>query len=509
MTQGWYGVKPTRILLGLSAAAIAVAACSPAGAQATRSSGPYVARTRPPAAWVSVLTGGHATLTADVANKLYAFAPVAIVANSGSHQALTAAMHQAERLHAPMLLASERSGTVQLGAAVRTELRQLRPQAVLALGLSSSALAAKLHGLAVVANPSQLPRTKAAKPLRTVALLVRTSKPSAEVDASTATARAAGARVIFVRADDPRADPKTITALAKIKPDHVLALGRGFGPASQLAGRVTVAETGVQLPGGGEVLFPMHRIVCLYGHPDSAVLGALGEQDLSASIERVKNLAALYRPLSKVPVVPAFEIIASVAQGTSEPEGGTYSYVTPPDELEPWVTAATAAGMYVVLDLQAGRASLLDQAKEYQGLLERPNVGLALDPEWKLTSSQLPLEQIGSVSSAKINQVTSWLAKLTASHHLPQKLVVLHQFRLSMITDEQGIDTQHDDLAIVIHMDGQGTPGAKEETWDAVLGAAPKGVYLGWKNFFTKDHPTLTPAETMDRKPQPVMISYQ
>jgi hypothetical protein len=86
---------------------------------------------------------------------------------------------------------------------------------------------------------------------------------------------------------------------------------------------------------------------------------------------------------------------------------------------------------------------------------------------------------------------------------------VLHQFRLSMITDEQAIDTHHDDLAIVIHMDGQGTPGEKQQTWDAVLGAAPHGVFFGWKNFFVKDHPMLTPSETMARTPQPFMISYQ
>ncbi len=171
--------------------------------------------------------------------------------------------------------------------------------------------------------------------------------------------------------------------------------------------------------------------------------------------------------------------------------------------------AATAAGLYVVLDLQPGRASLLAQAKWYQQLLQLPNVGLAIDPEWKLLPTELPLHQIGSVSATEINSVSAWLAGLTARHHLPQKLLVLHQFRLSMLGAESTIDTRHDDLAIVIHMDGQGTPGEKQQTWDAVLGGAPAGVYFGWKNFFVKDHPMLTPGETMARAPQPVMISYQ
>jgi hypothetical protein len=447
------------------------------------------------------MDGPAATVSADTARALFASAPAAVITSTSD---LPPAAREAEQLHAPLLLAFRR-----LSPAVRTELKQLKPQAVLDLGVPQAALAAELPGVQVVTAARKLPKLTPPALLPAVTLLVHRGDASAGARASTATARAAGARVLFVQGSDPRTDPKVITELSASKPECVLALGAGFGPAAQLAARVKVAETGVQLPGGGQVLFPLHRIVALYGNPLSPALGALGQQDIPDAIVRVKNLARLYRPLSKVPVIPAFEIIATVAQGTNEPEGGTYSYVTPPAELKPWINEATHAGLYVVLDLQAGRANLLAQAKEYKGLLERPDVGLALDPEWKLGPSQLPLQQIGSVNSAQINAVIRWLAALTASHHLPQKLLVLHQFRLSMITGEQNIDTRHDDLAIVIHMDGQGTPYEKEETWHAVIGAAPHGIYLGWKNFFTKDHPTLTPAETMNRSPQPVMISYQ
>jgi hypothetical protein len=165
--------------------------------------------------------------------------------------------------------------------------------------------------------------------------------------------------------------------------------------------------------------------------------------------------------------------------------------------------------MYVILDLQAGRASLLAQAKLYKPLLMLPDVGLAVDPEWKLLPGQRPLRQIGSVSIGQVNGVVRWLAALTARYRLPQKLLVLHQFMLSMISNEQRLDTSHGDLAIVIHMDGQGTPANKDQTWDAVTSAAPPGVFFGWKNFFVKDHPMMSPQQTMARTPLPVMISYQ
>ena len=269
-----------------------------------------------------------------------------------------------------------------------------------------------------------------------------------------------------------------------------------------------VAESGRQLPGGGRVLFPGHRLVALYGHPGTPGLGVLGQQDLAASITRARQMAAAYRPLSQVPVVPAFEIIATVAEASPGPDG-TYSYETPASQLLPWVREATADGLYVVLDLQPGRASLLPQAEHYQSLLELPDVGLALDAEWKLQPGQKPLRQIGHVDIGEVNSVVSWLAALTTRYDLPQKLLVLHQFQLAMLPGERHLDTSHHDLAIVIHMDGQGTPAVKQATWDAITAAASHGVFFGWKNFFVKDHPMLTPSRTMTRTPAPVMISYQ
>jgi hypothetical protein len=58
-------------------------------------------------------------------------------------------------------------------------------------------------------------------------------------------------------------------------------------------------------------------------------------------------------------------------------------------------------------------------------------------------------------------------------------------------------------------MDGQGTQGAKRQTWQAVTGAAPRGVYFGWKNFYFQDHPMMSPRQTITRTPALSMVSYQ
>jgi hypothetical protein len=512
-------------MLGIGVAVSLLAACSasaaapgsaygsPATAAATLRSGIALraaVATRAPAAADSVLTEtAPGPLTAAFARTLFTRAPVVVVAGTAG-RVLQAADADARAAHAPVLLAS--TTTAAALAQLAASARAFHPVAVLAEGLPAAwpgELAARLPGVKVVAAAAALPATRAPAPLSRVAVLVAAAaKSSASIAAVTATAQAAGAAVVDVTGTDPRADPAAITALARLRPGAVIAVGAQFGPATRLASRIAVAETGRQLPGGGQVMFPGRRLVALYGHPGTAGLGVLGEQDLTASIARARSMAAAYRPLSRVPVVPAFEIIASVAEASPGPDG-SYSYETPVSELLPWVRQATADGLYVVLDLQPGRASLLAQAEHYQSLLELPDVGLALDAEWKLQPGQKPLRQIGHVDISEVNSVASWLAALTARHDLPQKLLVLHQFQLAMLTGEQYLDTSHDDLAIVIHMDGQGTPGVKQGTWNAVTAAAPRGVFFGWKNFLVKDHPMLTPGQTMTEKPAPVMISYQ
>lgn len=510
---------------------------------------------------VSLLTGGTpSSVTAQFSQQLFVSSPVVVVAaaTSADPGSLRAASSAAGRAHAPLLLAppwpappppagagsttsvaatagpapsrtatsattpathttpanhaTSASQATPVNAGLIASIKRLAPRVVLVAGLPAAPFAQQLGAdVSVVTSASRLPQTGAPAPLRGLAVLVPPpgTGPSPVLTAVTVTARDAGAAVIPVPGGDPRADPPVIAALARQRPRQVIGVGQQFGGAAALRERVSAAVTGVQLPGGGQLVFPGRRLVALYGHPGTPALGVLGQQGLAASVARARQTAAKYVPLSGgLPVVPAFEIIATVAEASPGPDKA-YSAVTPVADIEPWVRQASAAGMYVVLDLQPGRANLLAQARQYAPLLRLPNVGLALDAEWKLQPAQLPLKQIGHVDVSEVNSVISWLATLTDTYRLPQKLLVLHQFQLQMIRGEASLDTDHDDLAIVVHMDGQGTPAMKQATWHAVVAAAPKGVFLGWKDFLVKDTPMLTPTQTMTETPTPVMISYQ
>jgi hypothetical protein len=204
-----------------------------------------------------------------------------------------------------------------------------------------------------------------------------------------------------------------------------------------------------------------------------------------------------------------FELIATVAAGAAGPDGD-YSAEVPVETLQPWIDAARDAGVYVVIDLQPGRTDFLTQAKRYESVLAQPGVGLALDPEWRLGPDQVPLKQIGSVSAAEVDATTDWLAGLVRDRGLPQKMLVLHQFRLSMIQDRASLDMSHPELAMLVHADGQGGQPDKQATWRALHADAPAGIAWGWKNFIDEDEPMLSPEQTMrDVSPVPDLVTYQ
>ena len=333
--------------------------------------------------------------------------------------------------------------------------------------------------------------------------LVAADQPAVAVLAIPA-ATAAGGNLLYVDPDDLRASPlSTINVLTG--PPHPWRL---IGQMPQDADwQLSVLANGQQLPGGGYLLFPSRRIVAMYGHTNTNALGVLGEQGPAEGVARASSIAQGY-DADGIPVITAFEIIATLASSAPGSDGN-YSLRTAIADLKPWIETAEQSGMYVILDLQPGRGDFLTQAKEYEELLLEPHVGLALDPEWRLKPDQFHLEQIGSVDAAEVNQVVDWLSQLVRENNLPQKLLMVHQFSNEMITNRSEIRTTPE-LAVMIHMDGQGRSDLKFNTYDEITrGALENGWWWGWKNFYDEDFPTLTPAQTLEARPVPYLVSYQ
>jgi len=270
-------------------------------------------------------------------------------------------------------------------------------------------------------------------------------------------------------------------------------------------------EPPIELPFGGTSVLPDYNFVALYGSPLHEGLGALGEQPLDEAIERAREVAALYEKHTTKTVIPTLEIITTIA--AEEPtDNNDYSRETDVTTIQPWVDAAKTEGLYVVLDLQPGRSTFLEQVKQYESLLMEPHVGIALDPEWRLLEpDDRHLVKVGSVTAAEVNETADWLAELVKTNKLPQKIFMVHQFKPSMIQNREDLRTDQPELGYIIHMDGHGTLGNKQETYRRITQdqPLPKGAFTGWKNFYEEDKPTPTPKQTMAQSPVPVFVSYQ
>ena len=254
------------------------------------------------------------------------------------------------------------SGEATAGGPLGAELTRLGTTHALAIGTAARAAASSLDGVEVTANASTLPPVEAPEPVEGTALLVSADPGGPAL----ATATSAGAAAVTVPGGDPRGDVAAIGALASAPPARVVALGDAFGTAEVLGARVASAATGVQLPGGGQLVLAGKRYVALYGHPGTPSLGLLGEQDLAGSVARAQRLARAYRPLSAEPVLPTFEVITTVASGGAGKDGN-YSNEVDPETIRPWIEEAGRQGVYVLLDLQPGTTDFLTQAAAVRG----------------------------------------------------------------------------------------------------------------------------------------------
>lgn len=259
-----------------------------------------------------------------------------------------------------------------------------------------------------------------------------------------------------------------------------------------------------QLPVGGRVIFPRYRVVCYYGGAGTAALGVLGQ---GTPDQAAQNLLAAARPFSTPtrPVLPAFELITVVAQAHPGP-AGDYAAQTAPADVQRYLTAVRKIHGLLILDIQPGRADFLAKVKLYEKFLEQPDVGLALDPEWHMGPGQVPGQVIGSATAAEINAVSAYLAQIVASHQLPQKLFVIHQFTYDMVVNKPQV-LARPGLATVFHIDGFGSRPAKLQKY-GVLHVVPP-FYNGFKLFYRQDINRFSPQEAIALTPSPDLFSYQ
>jgi hypothetical protein len=260
------------------------------------------------------------------------------------------------------------------------------------------------------------------------------------------------------------------------------------------------------LPGGGRRIFPDHRVVAFYGNPAADELGILGIGSPAARARQLARQAKGYDRKTR-PVLAAFELISTIANADPG-DNGLYRSRVSDRVIRRYYAAARKAGALLLLDIQPGRSDFFEETVRLRKWLAKPDVGLALDPEWRVQAGQIPGQVIGSVNAREINAATAWLDRLTKRRNLPQKLVVIHQFTLDMISDRPRLKPRAN-LAITLNADGFGTHAQKLEKYRAFTAQTRKRFHDGYKLFYKEDTDLMTPAEVMRMKPRPDFVVYE
>ena len=265
------------------------------------------------------------------------------------------------------------------------------------------------------------------------------------------------------------------------------------------------APVSSELPGGGTRVFGgNHFLVAYYGTGQTGALGVLGETSPDTMDRRLHRAARPFRKPGQ-PVRHVYELIVTIADGHPG-RGGDYSHDIPRSEVRRYIRAAHRNEALLLLDIQPGRTSFLEAAKRWEWALRDPWVGLALDPEWRMGPRQVPAHTVGQVRASEVNRTSAWLSRLTAREALPQKLFVLHQFRVDMV-ERIGRVKQRPELAMVQHVDGFGTPRQKLATYHAV--ARPGQFTMGFKLFYDEDVRRMQSRAVHAVRPRVRFVSFQ
>jgi hypothetical protein len=263
-----------------------------------------------------------------------------------------------------------------------------------------------------------------------------------------------------------------------------------------------------ELPRGGRSLFPDNRLVGFCGTPGAPALGEL-QGNLPAKAKALEARAAKFTQGRKL--LPVFELIAVVVQGSPGPDG-MYRRRVDNSVVDQYLDLARQNKGLLLLNIQPGHSDFLTEVKSFESYLHEPDVGLALDPEWSMKGNQRPGVFYGQTTGPILNEVAEYLSTLIAADNLPEKAMVFHEVNRGIVKDEQLVKP-FPGVAVIKSVDGLGPVHAKIATYGNLMETMTAGVHPGFKLFFDEDTRNgsrlMTATEVLALSPQPEYVMYE
>jgi hypothetical protein len=263
---------------------------------------------------------------------------------------------------------------------------------------------------------------------------------------------------------------------------------------------VRVPRAAGMAPGGP--LFPQNEVLSLYGAAGG--FGVLGRKSVNGAARKLKKQIRPYRRRLNKPVVKAFDLVAVIATQCSGPNGECRIRVSK-DTIRRYLRKARDIDARLILDIQPGRANVLDEMRHLGDFINEPDVDVALDAEWNVGPNGEPGEDLGHLSAGKINKATARLKKVIRARDLPPKLLIIHQFREDSVRGERRIN-RPSDVDVTLNFDGIGSPSAKRDGYKAL---SFRGLFNGFSLFYRLDQNLMSPAQVVGLNPRPDYIMYQ
>jgi hypothetical protein len=270
-----------------------------------------------------------------------------------------------------------------------------------------------------------------------------------------------------------------------------------FAPPAVDRGGVGIGGRGRDEP------YPGSRLLSLYGAPQLAAT-VLGRLDPDAAARKAVKQARPYARIGDRPVIPSLDLIAVVANSTPGPDR-LYRTRQPGRLIRAYLRAARAARGRLMLDIQPGRARIGDEVEALERWIVKPEVDVAIDPEWAVGRRGIPGQTSGGIGARRINRVSRRIQALVDEHDLPPKALVVHQFHRGSVRGRRQI-RQRRDVAVTLNFDGIGSPAAKRAGY-ATLGA-PR-AFNGFSIFYSLDTRVMSPRSVLGLEPPPDFLLFQ
>ncbi len=286
------------------------------------------------------------------------------------------------------------------------------------------------------------------------------------------------------------------------------ATPEGGTPEETPAATPTPSEPQMVLsPAGKGSLFQNCQVIAFYGFPGVPQMGIVGEYDPDTLVQKLMAQAKEYDDVNGFRgVAPAIHLIYAVAQANQTADG-TYLARMSDDTVKEWIGIAEKYDLLLFLDIQMGSSSVAKEFPHVEPYLKNPRVHLALDPEFVPPPGEPPGVVIGSLDVSEINTAEDLLQKLVEENHLPNKILVIHQFLPDMILNKENLKDQPN-VDTVVDQDGFGGPELKSANYEQFVKA--DGIeHGGFKLFYKQDEPLMTPSEVDQLDPQPDVVIYQ